>query len=99
MTEKLTELDALKMNLLSERTRRINAESEAIKSVVVRLEQERATLQEEQRKFGEAIKATYGLKEGDQIGMDGTITRAAVKQPTAGPLPSPTQTPPPQPQS
>ena len=81
MTEKLTELDSLKMNLLSERTRRIAAEGEALKGLIVRMEQERATLQEEQRKFGEALKVAYGLKDGDQIGMDGVITRAAASAP------------------
>lgn len=91
MADKLTELEAMKMQLLAERQRRIEAEGAALKAAVVRMEQERAVLQEEQRKFGEAMKATYGLAEGDQINMDGVITRAAAKQPPAGPLPPPTQ--------
>jgi hypothetical protein len=93
MVEKLTELEVAKLNLLRERDRRIHVESQSIRQAVVRLEQERATLGEEQRKLGEALKVVYKLQDNDVIDLDGVITRAPVQEGgklPVGPLPEPT---------
>ena len=87
--EKVTEVESLKLNLLTERGRRLEAEAMTLKMSFVRLEQERAALQSEQQAFSEGLKKTYDLKNGDSIQGDGTVVRAPVAQPPAGPLPAP----------
>lgn len=87
--EKVSEIDGLKLTLLGERGHRLEAEAAALKMSFVRLEQERVALQEEQRRLGDSLRETYKLRNGDTINGDGTIVRAPVANPPAGPLPAP----------
>jgi len=75
----LSEVDCLKLRLLSERVARIKAEASNLSMLQKQLNAQHEVLAADQKVLFAALSSTYALAEGDELGEDGTIKRSPVR--------------------
>lgn len=101
---KMNDLDVMRMAMLAEKGGRLEAEAQATRLVIQRIESERVQLEVDQRKLGDELKERYGLSAGDKVNFKtGEILRApegpasplppALRAVTEPPVPAPVPVP------
>ena len=76
---KLTEMDRLRLQLAKERQGRLQAEAANLSMAVGRNEAEVRAAQAEDKALFDGLKVSYQLEDQDEVKLDGTIKRSAVR--------------------
>jgi len=78
----ISEIDRLKLDLAKEKRSRLQAEALNLQMMQRNVMAQQISMEAEQKALFEHLRDAYGLSSGDEIGENGTIKRAPVRDAT-----------------